>query len=58
MNKTQRAIIETYAKGYRATENGDIISPKGVVRKPKIVGVRRSLYKTINVSLDGKSFSN
>lgn len=56
MNKTKQAIMKAYEAGYRATENGDIISPKGILRKTRVKLMDGTPYKLFTVGLDGKSF--
>lgn len=51
ISKHKLAVIEASAKGYYVDDEGEVISPKGIVRKCKI---NKSGYKTFNIKVKGK----
>ncbi len=52
MNKTQKAILYAFNCGYRVLKNGEVVSPKGVLRKLIKAGTTGTLYWRFNVKLD------
>lgn len=56
MSKIKQVIMRAYETGYRATENGDIISPRGKLRKLRVVSTYGNGYKSFTVAFQGKSF--
>lgn len=52
MTISNKAILKAYSKGYRATECGKIISPKGLERKLRVT---RDGYRSFTISINGGS---
>jgi hypothetical protein len=47
MNKTNKAIIEIFNRGYRATSSGEILNPSGEIRKLGVAkGYKRFTIRT------------
>ena len=51
ISKHNLAVIEASAKGYYVDDEGEVISPNGIVRKCKI---NKKGYKAFNIKVNGK----